>query len=221
MKGPAMNKLLLAATMLAPLVAAAPAAALSYDPAAGFSTASNPNGAYSYGYSATLGGALTLFTDANAVYPNSWSNQSLDQYLGVYGATPTASSVSLHPGPNGQYSVIRVAIADTGAYSFNGGYSNGNNATTDVHVLVNGVSAFDGLINGQGSTSGFSFDRVLAGGSTVDFVVGPNGDYFFDSTNLTANIAAVPEPATWGLMLVGFGMVGTAARRRRPVAALA
>lgn len=29
----------------------------------------------------------------------------------------------------------------------------------------------------------------------------------------------VPEPATWALMIAGFGLVGAAARRRRPVAA--
>lgn len=32
---------------------------------------------------------------------------------------------------------------------------------------------------------------------------------------------AVPEPATWGMMIVGFGAVGFAARRRRPVRASA
>ena len=30
------------------------------------------------------------------------------------------------------------------------------------------------------------------------------------------SISAVPEPATWGLMVAGFGLVGTAARRRTP-----
>lgn len=36
-----------------------------------------------------------------------------------------------------------------------------------------------------------------------------------------SNIAfnAVPEPATWGLMIAGFGLVGVAARRRRSVVA--
>ncbi len=34
------------------------------------------------------------------------------------------------------------------------------------------------------------------------------------------SISAVPEPATWGLMVAGFGLIGTAARRRiRQVAA--
>ena len=31
----------------------------------------------------------------------------------------------------------------------------------------------------------------------------------------TLNITAVPEPATWGLMLLGFGAIGFAMRRRR------
>ncbi len=35
-----------------------------------------------------------------------------------------------------------------------------------------------------------------------------------DTTFTTENIAAVPEPATWGMMILGFGMVGGALRRR-------
>jgi hypothetical protein len=38
---------------------------------------------------------------------------------------------------------------------------------------------------------------------------------------LTANVAAaVPEPGTWGLMLLGFGAVGAAMRRQRRVKAV-
>ncbi len=35
------------------------------------------------------------------------------------------------------------------------------------------------------------------------------------------SLVAVPEPATWGLMIVGFGGIGLAARRRRSAAAAA
>lgn len=41
------------------------------------------------------------------------------------------------------------------------------------------------------------------------------GDYSTTGNISGTFAAAVPEPATWGLMIAGFGMVGFAARRRR------
>ena len=37
----------------------------------------------------------------------------------------------------------------------------------------------------------------------------------FAPQNDLLRVAAVPEPASWGLMLLGFGAIGTAMRRRR------
>ncbi|WP_188764074.1 PEPxxWA-CTERM sorting domain-containing protein, partial [Sandarakinorhabdus glacialis] len=34
-------------------------------------------------------------------------------------------------------------------------------------------------------------------------------------------VGGVPEPATWGMMIVGFGLVGAAARRRKALAVTA
>ncbi len=42
----------------------------------------------------------------------------------------------------------------------------------------------------------------------------PSGEAFF-STTISAVGGAVPEPAAWGLMIVGFGLTGAAMRRRR------
>jgi hypothetical protein len=39
------------------------------------------------------------------------------------------------------------------------------------------------------------------------------------SLGLNGAVAAVPEPATWALMILGFGAVGVAMRRRHSVAA--
>ena len=51
--------------------------------------------------------------------------------------------------------------------------------------------------------------RVNAGGLSTGFV----------TASASAAIAAVPEPATWAMMIGGFGVIGAAARRRRRVTA--
>lgn len=51
---------------------------------------------------------------------------------------------------------------------------------------------------------------------TLTFTGGPQSNF-----NGTANLQAVPEPATWAMMLVGFGAMGVAMRRRRSTATLA
>jgi hypothetical protein len=47
---------------------------------------------------------------------------------------------------------------------------------------------------------------IIANGT----LTGPSGAY-----SGTLNIQAVPEPATWAMMLIGFGGIGMALRRRR------
>ena len=56
---------------------------------------------------------------------------------------------------------------------------------------------------------------VLGTEQTVRFGI---ADSFYgdNSAGISLNIAAVPEPASWALMLAGFGLVGTLVRRRRP-----
>jgi hypothetical protein len=42
----------------------------------------------------------------------------------------------------------------------------------------------------------------------------------FDTLNVTSGAAAAPEPATWAMMIMGFGLAGAAVRRRRALARL-
>ena len=48
-----------------------------------------------------------------------------------------------------------------------------------------------------------------------------NNNGFSGVTFATLDTSAVPEPATWAMMLVGFGGMGAALRSRRKVANIA
>lgn len=63
----------------------------------------------------------------------------------------------------------------------------------------------------------FSLDFTATGATTLAFSNGTVGDNMLGLD--TVSVSAVPEPATWGLMIVGFGMVGLAARRRKIIVA--
>ena len=60
----------------------------------------------------------------------------------------------------------------------------------------------------------------LGVGDSVGFIIDKQGIYNNDSTGVNVTLFnVVPEPATWALMIVGFGLVGTALRRKALVAA--
>ena len=62
-------------------------------------------------------------------------------------------------------------------------------------------------------------EKNLTAGQIVDFRVTRHNTIWNDSTGFSATLTAVPEPATWALMIVGFGGAGAMLRSRRRVAA--
>jgi len=60
------------------------------------------------------------------------------------------------------------------------------------------------------------FDGVLAAGSYLLTITGNSFGNAQFGGNTTVTTTDVPEAATWLSMLLGFGIIGTAARRRRP-----
>jgi choice-of-anchor C domain-containing protein len=103
-------------------------------------------------------------------------------------------------------------------------------ATVSVGGHSLDVSAPDTAIFGSGHdmhwlTDGFSF---VGNGSpttlTLAAVTQGNGGVFFDNVSVEAIGAAiqqsVPEPATWSMMIGGFGLAGAMFRRRRALAAI-
>jgi len=75
-------------------------------------------------------------------------------------------------------------------------------------VLSNDLSEVLIRFNPAGEGFGVVLGNVLGG---ENFVIAPSPDAGVYA--LTVN-AAVPEPATWGMMIAGFGLVGFVLRRR-------
>jgi hypothetical protein len=81
-----------------------------------------------------------------------------------------------------------------------------------------------GELNGVFKVLGTNFSGTAWDTGTLDL-------FYWDSNNsdnagsvtadITAATAAVPEPASWGLMILGFGMAGAMFRRRRRAITLA
>ncbi|MBC8126669.1 MAG: hypothetical protein H8M99_05930 [Gloeobacteraceae cyanobacterium ES-bin-144] len=198
-----------------------------------FSDTSNPNGPWRYGFEPTALGSGFILFDTGAPYianaidawqssvpgalPNITHNRTGSTYnFSSQGIVWEPDEISLHPGEQGQFAVLRFVSPAGGAYdvaaSFFGIDQQG--ASTDVHVLVNGVSVFAGAVSGYRTPTSFSTTLSLAQNDTLDFAVGygANLNYFHDSTGLFTTVTVAPEPATSLLCAVGSAAL---MRRRR------
>lgn len=111
-----------------------------------------------------------------------------------------------------------------------------NNQTTTgnefYNVLLNGVTIFSGqtqtgqpftatstdpfsLIAGTSYTLAFQGFQPQVCQPLCFYPNGPDNTAYIDDVKLTALDQAVPEPSTWAMMLVGFGAIGFAFRRRK------
>ena len=136
-------------------------------------------------------------------------------YLVANGATTPNTTV---------YASSAIALIAGGSYSFGGFFSNAypdSPAQIDFRVSLDGGPATSigtyTIAAGAGVWDGasFTFNNGTATSAVLSFVdlntAGGGNDFGIDDITLTA----VPEPATWGLMIAGFAGVGIAARRRR------
>lgn len=100
----------------------------------------------------------------------------------------------------------------------NGTLSTSATATSNIDftsALLNGT-AFSLTPTGMFEFGTLANTALVAGANNVLTVSGNNlGNGAFAGTLTFAQVSAVPEPATWGMMLLGFGAVGFSLRRRR------
>lgn len=81
-------------------------------------------------------------------------------------------------------------------------------------VTITGKGTFTNGIAADASAGTFSLATSSQNGLSSDVK-------FTFTSNASAVTAAVPEPGTWAMMLLGFGMVGAAVRNRRRSSATA
>ncbi|PWU11255.1 MAG: hypothetical protein C5B50_23760 [Verrucomicrobia bacterium] len=190
-----------------------------YDPAAAFSTTANPAGVWSYGFSTTLGSPMALYREELQVGgADTWrTNISQGDPAVFHNANGSALNIStivlqpgalgFHPGPNGENSVIRFTAPAAGQYELLTAFSgiDTQGTSTDVHVLTNTVSVFDGVVKGYGQGSGATNFSILSfnAGDFLDFSVGNGSDasFYYDGTGLSVQIGLNHPPAASNVTL--------------------
>lgn len=119
-------------------------------------------------------------------------------------STPNLSSISFYWGSIDAYNFVDVLGAGGATLlSISGSTlppSNGNQGLPETNRRVNFIAGAGEVITGL---------RLRSTGVAFEF------DNFAAAEVLDPGGGAVPEPATWAMLLSGFGLVGVSARRRR------
>ncbi len=214
------------------LLAVSAHATTTYDVFSGY-------GSSVFSYGSGVGAGLTPFSGSyNPCFTANFecmTSTGADSVPGVGRVTSGASAafatvlvptglVWMHPDNGATPPVSVVFTAPTsGTYTIKGFFERldttaGAGSGVNYNVYDNGVSIASGNLpnTAYGETSAISDRLALAAGDHISFSVSNVGNaYSYDSTGLSAAITAVPEPATWVMMLVGLGGVGAAIRSRR------
>jgi hypothetical protein len=187
-----------------------PPPARVFDLSTDFSPASNPVGAWSYGYTAALGGQFNLLTFAKTFGANNGVPISAWQVSDAFGPTVNRvmgpgiamseggaftappGTVYVWPGNEGSpgsFGVIRFTVppGSSGVYRLESEvrptFDGPVSGDTDFHVLRNGQELFGQFLAPNSGTS-WSNTLTLVAGDAIDFVVGRGADGLQDHSSL-------------------------------------
>jgi hypothetical protein len=214
------------------------ASAQSWDLNADFSTASNPNGAWRYGSTTSLGG-FSSYSDnvaVNTAYANGgfsnidgWSNggsgfpfvaknNSSNIVTSVFQGDWKPGQIVMSPGIGGVFTVARwVSPVSAPNVSLFAKFRRieGSSSVSSFFVLKNGVTLSSGTVFGFNTTGLYEAPISVAAGDTLDFIVGDgaDGQPNTDGMEVNATVTVVPEPAT--MIALGAGILAVGKRRKR------
>ena len=172
----------------------------------------------------TTGAPAATFLTNTVCFPNCGvdigDGTTLSTFLGVpLGYTSNLSQDFNGVGGHSLQLTGKITIASAGTHNFGLYSDDGSLLYIDGKLVVNngGLHAPQSVNNNVTLTAGDHFIRIYQdenGGGTALTA-------YYDGNPLSGAIlqtAGVPEPAMWGLMIGGFGVVGGASRRRRTMA---
>ena len=170
------------------------------------------NGSYTVTHPYT--GICNGNSTGNAVVSYGFTVTNTDTYdfafSNLYYSFPSYSSTTPYDLPSGQ--------SQTTIYA--SGLVNGSNISSSQSILATFTKSGLSTFNAVASLNQIGYYAVSIGPANFSQTGGAIGTYTLDYNYLpsaVSPISAVPEPATWAMMILGMGTVGYAMRRRQKI----
>ena len=129
-------------------------------------------------------------------------------FSGLNGTIASISDIALGATANPFASNPFISFGNASNIVFNFNNASFTRSVLGTSVTLTGTGVFSNGTAADTTAGMFTLATSSQNGMSSDF-------NFTFTSNLSSAAAAVPEPATWAMMLVGIGMMGFAMRRRK------
>ena len=148
-----------------------------------------------------------------------WTLGGNTGFTSVGTGTPHSGTYAADLGPIGSQGTLSQSLATIAGHSYNISFwlQHDGGTPNNFQAFFDGAPILLDLNNAGAFTYfNFTFSAVGSAPSLLEFRYQQDPAYWhLDDVSVTGDRAPVPEPATWAMMLLGFGGIGLAMRRRR------
>lgn len=148
-----------------------------------------------------------------------WSITGSTLFTGVDTLSPHSGSFAYFDGTQGSNTVISQTVGTVAGQSYDYSFwlrNEGSGGATSLFSATLGGQLLTSLSNAAGFGYTHFSGTVVAAASnqTLSFTFRNDPSFWdFDDASLTG--AVIPEPATWAMLVIGFGGLGASLRARR------